>query len=116
MLTLFADIKDIRHQYMSSRNAHGHGNYFTENDFRNWLFSAIDFLGIVFVDFQFDSGHRNQPRRNNEPVTNQDCLSDLYLAMLALFDYPELNGREVSSCIGFLNGDLLYFHMEFTDE
>lgn len=128
MLTLFTDVKDIREHFkanarelgsLSSNHTMVQGSEvgyhsLTENDFKSWLFSSIDFLGVVLADFQFDSGIDRRGQRT--ALTNYSAMSDLYHELVALMNYPELAGREVSSCKGFLNGDMLCFQMEFIDD
>lgn len=128
MLTLFTDVTDIRELFKANarelgsissdhklvRGSEVGYHSLTENDFKSWLFSSIDFLGVVLTDFQFDSGVDRRGHRT--ALTNYSATSDLYRELITLMNYPELVGREISSCTGYLKGDLLCFQMEFIDE
>ncbi len=125
MLTLFTDITGIKGHFMSDAISMGavvNGGQLSEKDFVNWVWASIDFLQVIFVDFQISSEcaefkfNTAACDDNVNAVTNFTAIGDLYAQLKECFDFPELMDKEVASCIGFIEGDLLGFHMEFLDE
>lgn len=113
MNAVYIDIKDIRELFKSDSKALT-GNYsFTDNDFKSWLYAAIDFLGLVYVDFQWCS---NNAEGFRPAVSSFNALNELYAELVDLLKHPVLDGREISTCQGYVLGDILCFHVEFLDE
>ncbi|MHA4875609.1 hypothetical protein, partial [Enterococcus faecium] len=57
MLRLFLDVSDLRVLFQTTTDQNtGQTNYLTKEDFKSWLMCAINWLGFVYVNFDYDEG------------------------------------------------------------
>ena len=111
MLTLFIDISDIRRLFLITPEENtGEINTLTENDFKIWLFEAVNFLNLIYTDFAFSA---DAPKhRLSKPAAVYEGITELYESLIESLDHPELKDKDILSSYGYIHGDLLYFQLE----
>ena len=114
MLTLFIDISDIRRLFLITPEENtGQINVLTENDFKIWLFEAVNFLNLIYTDFAFSA---DAPKHKlSKPAPVYEALTELYESVLESLDHPALKHKEIFASYGYIHGDLLYFQLEVKD-
>ena len=115
MLTLFIDISDIRRLFLITPEENtGEINVLTENDFKVWLFEAVNFLNLIYTDFAFTA---EPPKHKlSKPAPVYEGITELYESLLESLDHPELKDKEILASYGYVHGDLLYFQLEVGDD
>ena len=115
MLTLFIDISDIRRLFLITPEENtGEINTLTENDFKIWLFEAVNFLNLIYTDFAFSA---DAPKhRLSKPAAVYEGITELYESLIESLDHPELKDKDILSSYGYIHGDLLYFQLEVSHD
>ena len=115
MLTLFIDISDIRRLFLiTPEEITGQVNVLTENDFKIWLFEAVNFLNLIYTDFAFST---DAPKhRLSKPAAVYEGITELYESLLESLDHPALKNKNILASYGYIHGDLLYFQLEVNDD
>ena len=115
MLTLFIDISDIRRLFLTTPEENtGEVNILTENDFKIWLFEAVNFLNLIYTDFTFST---DAPKlKLSKPAPVYDGITELYESLLESLDHPQLKNKDILASYGYIHGDLLYFQLEVSDD
>lgn len=115
MLTLFIDISDIRRLFLITPEENtGQINVLTENDFKIWLFEAVNFLNLIYTDFAFSA---DAPKHKlSKPAPVYEGITELYESLLESLDHPDLKDKEILASYGYIHGDLLYFQLEVKDD
>lgn len=80
----------------------------TERDFHQWIIPAVNSLGLVYVNF----GALDRGVRSRTPVANSEGLSTLYDIIKEEFNRPDLLACNITSCYGFIDGNLMFFEIE----
>ena len=115
MITLFIDISDIRQLFLITPEENtGEINTLTENDFKIWLFEAVNFLNLIYTDFAFSADASKH--RLSKPAAVYEGISELYESLRESLDHPLLHDKAIMKSYGFLHGDLLYFQLEVEDD
>lgn len=111
MLTLFIDISDIRRLFLITPEENtGEINTLTENDFKIWLFEAVNFLNLIYTDFAFSADASKH--RLSKPAAVYEGITELYESLIESLDHPALKDKDILSSYGYIHGDLLYFQLE----